>query len=128
MAKLTTRAVCKLAEKFEGVTIKDHFGSDAYCANGRIFATVWHDKGRVTLMLNQEQQNSFLLRDGSEGFIQLNNAWGRDAISVDLDSTDVELFTEALKMAWVNSANKRSSPSRKKKSKKAIRKTSKSRS
>ena len=127
MAKLTTKSVCKLAEKFDGVTVKDHFGSDAYCANGRIFATVWHDKDRVTLMLNQEQQKSFLLRDGSEGFIQINNSWGRDAIGVDLASTDAELFIEALKMAWINSANKRSSPSRKGKTK-PKRKATKSRS
>jgi hypothetical protein len=117
MAKLTTSAVCKLAEKFEGVTVKNHFGSVAYCANGRIFATVWHDKERVNLMLNQEQQKFFLLRDGSEGFIQINNAWGRDAIGVDLASTDADLFTEALKMAWLNSANKRSSSPRKTKCK-----------
>ncbi len=125
MAKLTTRAVCKLAEKFEGVTVKNHFGSDAYCANGRIFATVWHDKNRVNLMLNQEQQKFFLLHDGSEGFIEIKNAWGRDAIGVDLASTDADLFTEALTMAWVNSANKRSSPSRNRKAKKPARKPSK---
>src|ERR1700733_4401947 len=101
MSKLTTKSVCKLAQKFDGVTVKNHFGSDAYCANGRIFATVWHDKDRVTLMLNQEQQKSFLLRDGSEGFIQINNSWGRDAIGVDLASTDADLFIEALKMAWI---------------------------
>ncbi|MEQ1876899.1 MAG: hypothetical protein ABL958_09655, partial [Bdellovibrionia bacterium] len=66
---------------FDGVTVKNHFGSDAFCANGRIFATVWHDKNRVNLMLNQEQQKSLLLKDGSEGFIQIDGAWGRDAIA-----------------------------------------------
>src|SRR5262245_10001173 len=107
MARLTTQSVCKLAEKFEGVTVKDHFGSDAYCANGRIFATVWHDKNRVNLMLNEEQQRSFLVRDGGEAFIPIENSWGSNAIGVDIETVDREMFIEALKAAWVNSANKR---------------------
>lgn len=120
--KLTTNKVCEMARKFSGVSEKDHFGSDAFCANGRIFATVWHDKNRVTLMLNRSQQDSFLSRDGSEGFLPIENSWGNDAIGVDLSSVDAELFNEALHEAWVNSANKRSSPKRKKKTaKKAAR-------
>lgn len=114
MLKLSTRKVCELARRFEGVTEKDHFGSDAFCANGRIFATVWHDKNRVTLMLDQEQQRAFLARDGSEGFIQIENAWGHNAIGVDLSSVDSKVFSEALKEAWANSKNKRSLPNRKK--------------
>lgn len=117
MKTLSTRKVCELARSLEGVTEKDHFEKDAFCANGRIFATVWHDKNRVTLMLNEKQQKTFLSRDGSEGFIQINNSWGRDAIGVDLSSTDGDLFIEALNMAWLNSANKRSSPSRKSRAK-----------
>lgn len=113
MAKLTTQQVCELAKKLDGVSEKVHFGKDAFIANGRIFATVWHDKNRVTLMLNEEQQKSFLLKDGSEGFIQINNAWGKDAIGIDLDSVDSDLFFEALEVAWINSANKRSVPKRK---------------
>lgn len=116
MSRLTTRQVCNLARDFDGVTEKDHFGSDAFCANGRIFATVWHDKNRVTLMLNEEQQKTFLGRDGGEAFIPINNSWGRDAIGVDIESVDRKIFAEALHVAWVNSANKRSSPGRKKKS------------
>lgn len=107
MRKITTRQVCQLARSFDGVTEKDHFGSDAFCANGRIFATVWHDKKRVTLMLNEEQQKSFLSRDGSEGFIQMENSWGRNAIGTDLETIDPDIFREALHAAWLNSANKR---------------------
>jgi hypothetical protein len=113
MQKISTRKVCELAAEFDGVTTKDHFGSDAFCANGRIFVTVWHDKNRVTLMLNEEQQKDFLSRDGSEGFLPMENAWGRDAIGVDLASVDAGIFVEALQEAWVNSKNKRS-PLRKK--------------
>jgi hypothetical protein len=108
MRKLTTKQVCEMARGFDGVTEKLHFGSDALCANGRIFATVWHDKNEVNLMLNREQQNQFLEIDG-EGFNQLNNAWGAHAINVQLDLIDRNVFTDALKAAWVNSANKRTS-------------------
>ena len=117
MNRLTTQKVCELARGFDGVTEKDHFGSDAFIANGRIFATVWHDKNKVTLMLNEEQQKAFLSCDGSEAFIQMNNAWGRNAIGVDLEYIDRKLFVEALEVAWVNSANKRSSSKSKKKAK-----------
>lgn len=107
MRKLTARQVCEMARSLEGVTEKDHFGSDAFCANGRIFATVWHDKNECNLMLNLEQQRNFLAIDG-EGFSQIDNAWGRKgATNVQLDFVDREQFLDALKAAWVNSASKR---------------------
>ena len=108
MSDVSTKQACELARKLEGVSEKNHFGSDAFCANGRIFATVWHDKNRVNLMLNEEQQRSFLLRDGGDAFITLENAWGSHAIGVDMESIDRKTFIEALQTAWFNSANKRS--------------------
>jgi hypothetical protein len=53
---LSTKTACKMAGALDGVTLKDHFGSDAYCANKRIFATVWHEKNEVNLRLSVEQQ------------------------------------------------------------------------
>lgn len=107
MRKLTTNQVCEMARAFDGVTEKDHFGSDAFCANGRIFATVWHDKNEVNLMLNIEQQQNFLAIDG-EGFNQIDNAWGRNgATNIQLEFVDRAQFADALKAAWINSANKR---------------------
>ena len=107
MSAISTKKACELARSFEGVTEKDHFGSDAFCAHGRIFATVWHDKNEVTLMLDENQQKEFLARDGSEGFCTLKNSWGRNAIKVRLEFTDRKIFLEALRMAWMNSVNKR---------------------
>ncbi|MGE0634566.1 MAG: MmcQ/YjbR family DNA-binding protein [Pseudobdellovibrionaceae bacterium] len=107
MKKLSTRQVCEMARVFEGVTEKDHFGSDAFVANGRIFATVWHDKNEVNLMLNEKQQKAFLVRDDSEGFNVIENSWGKNAINVQLECIDAKVFTEALKEAWLNSKNKR---------------------
>ena len=109
MRKLTTQKVCDMARAFEGVTEKDHFGSDAFSANGRIFATVWHEKNHVNLMLNQEQQREFLAHDG-EGFNPLTNAWGKNAINVELEFVDSKVFATALERAWENSANKRALP------------------
>lgn len=108
MQTISTRKACELARAFDGVTEKDHFGSDAFVANGRIFATVWHEKKLVNLMLNQAQQREFLGRDGSEGFRPLENAWGANAIGVQLEFVDGRLFAEALAAAWENSKNLRS--------------------
>ncbi len=97
-----------MARSYAGVSEKNHFGSDAFVANGRIFATVWADKKEVNLMLNQEQQRAFLLRDESEGFRPIENAWGKNAINVQLESVDADIFWEALQTAWTESAHKRS--------------------
>lgn len=107
MRKLSPNQVCEMARGLEGVSEKDHFGSDAFVANGRIFATVWHDKNEVNLMLNEEQQRSFLVRDDGEGFGPIENAWGKNAINVQLKFVDPTVFTDALRVAWLNSANKR---------------------
>ena len=84
-----------MARSFDGVTEKDHFGSDAFCANGRIFATVWHDKNEVNLMLNRQQQNQFLEMDG-ESFNEIENSWGDHAIKVQLEFVERSVFVEAL--------------------------------
>ncbi len=115
MRKLTTKFVCETALAFEGVTQKEHCGSDAFCANGRIFATVWHEKQEVNLMLNQVQQREFLSVDG-EGFNTIHNAWGKNAINVKLEFVDRNLFLSALNAAWRNSANKRAPLFQKRKS------------
>jgi hypothetical protein len=121
MAKLTTKQVCDMSRAFEGVTEQDHFGSDAFRANGRIFATVWHAKNEVNLMLNRQQQKEFLEIDG-EGFNTLDNAWGEHAINVQLEFVDRAVFAQALRAAWVNSANKRTPLGKSRKAKKPVKK------
>jgi hypothetical protein len=104
---ISTQMVCKMAQSLDGVTEKDHHGSDAFVANGRIFATVWHDRNEVNLMLNRDQQRKFLEIDG-EGFVEIDNAWGRaGATKVQLSFVDRKEFADALKAAWQNSAVKR---------------------
>jgi hypothetical protein len=104
---ITANQAAALARKLEGVTEKDHFGSEAFVANGRIFVTVWHDKGLANLMLSREQQKPFLARDGGDAFRTIDNAWGEHAFSAVLAEIEPALFGEALQAAWENSANKR---------------------
>jgi hypothetical protein len=97
---MTTREACRMARALDDVTEKDHFGSDAFYTNGRIFATVWHDKGTVNLMLTPEEQRRFLLLDG-EGFVPVPNAWGRKgATTVQMEFVDRADFATALRVAW----------------------------
>ena len=80
------------------------FGSDAFYANKRIFATVWHDKNEVNLRLSPEEQRHFLVQDG-EGFVEIDNAWGRQGwTTVQLEFVDPKLFEEALYSAWKHSS------------------------
>lgn len=109
---LTAQKACEMAETLDGVTVKDHFGSDAYCANKRIFATVWHDKNEVNLRLSLEEQLHFLSLDG-EGFVEIDNAWGRQGFTkVQLDFVDPKNFAKALKSAWEHSVSKKSALSK----------------
>ena len=104
---LSSQQACEMARALAGVTEKDHFGSDAFVANNRIFATVWHDRNEVNLMLNLEQQSHYLAIDG-EGFAEIDNAWGRaGATKVQLSFVDKKDFSAALKEAWVHSATRR---------------------
>jgi hypothetical protein len=103
---LSTKQVCEMAEAFGNVSVKDHFGSDAYSANGRNFATVWHDRKEVNLRLTPELQRHYLSMDG-DGFAEIDNAWGRQGwTKVQLEYVDRRIFAEALKAAWECSAVK----------------------
>jgi hypothetical protein len=103
---LTTTQACELARELPDVTAQDHFGSDAFRTPGGIFATVWHDKQTVNLMLTPEQQRRFVALDGN-GFVAIDNAWGRKgATTANLEAVDAALFVEALRTAWHNSAEK----------------------
>lgn len=128
---LTTKQACELAGAMPDATVKDHFGSDAFRTPGGIFATVWHDKNTVNLMLTPEQQRRFVATDGA-GFVAIDNAWGRNgATTANLAVLDRERFLEALRTAWHNSAEKaarratKSSPPRTKKTKAAAKKRKK---
>ena len=114
---LTTKRVCELAAALPGVSEYAHFGSDAFRTKGGTFATVWHAKNSVNLNLTVEQQRRFVLIDG-EGFIEIDNAWGRQGwTTANLEFVDEESLRACLELAWANTANKppRQRASRKKK-------------
>lgn len=52
MKKLTVEKVATLALALGGVTVKDHFGSDAYAANGRNVMTVCLSKNTTGKISN----------------------------------------------------------------------------
>ena len=57
---LTPKQAGEMAAALPGVTVRDHFGSDAYRTDGGIFATVWHATKTVNLRLTVEQQRRFV--------------------------------------------------------------------
>ena len=110
MAKLSLKKVFEIVRALEGVTEKDHFGGDAFLANGKIFATVWSKTNTANLMLNLEQQKQLLSIDG-EGFVALNNAWGRKgATCVQIEIAERSDFEDAITLAF-NNAKKKSKKS-----------------
>ena len=100
---LTPKQAGEMAAASPGVTVRDHFGSDAYRTDGGIFATVWHATKTVNLRLTVEQQRRFVGLDG-EGFTEIDNAWGRQGwTTANLEFLEREDFAAAVKTAWENS-------------------------
>ena len=103
---MNTKNACKLARALENVTEKDHFGSDAFYASKRIFATVWHERGEVNLRLTPESQDHYVGLDG-DGFSRIDNAWGRQGwTTAHLEFVEQEVFIQALKKALKKSRAK----------------------
>lgn len=103
---MTSRRALELAKQLPGVTIKDHFGSDAFSANGRTFLTIWHREKKANLRFSKEQQTHFLSLDG-DGFSEIDNGWGRQGwTSVNLEFVSPEEFSAALRAAYEYSAVK----------------------
>src|SRR4051812_43246337 len=104
---MTTKRASVLLQALPDVTVKDHFGSDAFRANGRIFATVWHGKNEVNLMVTPAQQEALLGRDG-DGYSKVPNKWGEGgATTAHLSFLDEADFVVGMQMAYATSAKKR---------------------
>jgi hypothetical protein len=103
---LSTKRVSELAKALPGVSQYEHFGSDAFRTKGGTFATIWHAKNSVNLKLTVQQQRRFVLIDG-EGFVEIDNAWGRQGwTTANLQFVDEEPLRTALQLAWANAATK----------------------
>lgn len=93
-----------MVRALEGVTEKNHFGSDAFYAHKRIFATVWPEKKQVNLRLTPEQHLRFVAEDG-EAFEAVANAFGSQGwTTVHLDFIERPALAVALGAAWTSSA------------------------
>jgi hypothetical protein len=106
---LKAKRACELVRELPDVTEYDHFGSNAFKAKGGTFATVWTEKNTVNLRLTPEEQRRFVALDG-EGFIEIDNAWGRQGwTTANLDFVDEQAFRAALLAAWHRACEKPSS-------------------
>ena len=91
-----------------------HMGHPDFRVNGRIFATLHHDRLWGMVKLRPEQQETFVRQDPAT-FVPESGAWGRQGCTaVRLKSVDEETLGEALTLAWQNTvrelASKRSKP------------------
>lgn len=116
---LVFKTALEIVNSFEGVTESEHFGGQAFSANGRIFATFWRDKNEVNVRLAFIDQQHFL--EESECFQEIDNAWGRQGMTtILLEFVSRKIFHKAIESAWKYSSQaiRRSSPKAKIRSKK----------
>jgi hypothetical protein len=82
-----------------------HMGHPDFRVNGRIFATLHHDRAFGMVKLTPEQQEVFL-RDHPAAFAPESGAWGRQGCTrVRLKDTETEVLGEAMTLAWQNAVN-----------------------
>ena len=97
----------RIALGMEGAIEGAHMGHPDFRANGRIFATLHHDRlfGMVTLTPDQQQ---VFVRAHPAAFAPEAGAWGRaGSTRVRLDEVDEDTLGEAMTLAWQNSARPR---------------------
>lgn len=109
---MKTNQAHEIAMKLEGVTLKDHFGSDSYSANKRMFFTLWSSKKQGSLRLSPVDQREFLASD-ADAFSEIDNAWGKQGwTTVHLEHIRADEFEKALVAAWKYSAVKKAKSSK----------------
>ena len=112
---MTDKTFRRIALGMDGAVESAHMGHPDFRANGRIFATLHHDRTRGVVMLTPEQQQRFV-RGHPDVFEPESGAWGRQGCTrVHLESVDEETLGEAMTLAWQNSAAKRKAKSKKRK-------------
>jgi hypothetical protein len=90
-----------------------HMGHPDFRINGRIFATLHHDRltaGRGPMagmvVLTPAQQQTFM-RDHPASFTPESGAWGRSGCTrVQLDAVDEDTLGDAMTLAWQNAVQK----------------------
>jgi hypothetical protein len=94
----------RIALDMDGAIEGAHMGHPDFRANGRIFATLHHDRLLGMVKLTPDQQHLFV-REHPESFEPEPGAWGRNGCTaVQLATVDEDTLGEALTLAWQNSA------------------------
>jgi|SRR4051812_32031490 hypothetical protein len=100
----------RIALGMKGATERAHMDHPDFRVNGRIFATLHHDRRHGMVRLTPEQQRTFL-RDDPGAFTAEAGAWGRQGCTaVSFAAVDEDTLGEALTLAWRNVAEKTSRP------------------
>jgi hypothetical protein len=103
---LTENDFRRIALGMKGASENAHMGHPDFRANGRIFATLHHDRQWAMVKLTPEQQQEFM-RAAPAAFKPEPGAWGRQGCTaVRLDAVDEETVGQALTLAWRNNAEK----------------------
>ena len=96
----------RMALGMKGAVEKAHMDHPDFRVEGRIFATLHHDRTSGMVKLTPEQQDAFV-RDQPAAFKPENGAWGRQGCTaVLLAKVDEDTLGEALTLAWRNVAEK----------------------
>jgi hypothetical protein len=83
-----------------------HMGHPDFRINGRIFATLHHDRRTGMVALTPDQQQQFI-HDHPAAFLMESGAWGRGGSTrVQLEAVDEDTLGDAMTMAWQNAVQK----------------------
>ena len=101
---MTESGFRKIALGMKDAVESAHMDHPDFRVNGRIFATLHHDRKWGMVKLTPEQQQAFV-RDLPAAFKPENGAWGRQGCTaVLLAKVDEDTLGEALTLAWRNVA------------------------
>jgi hypothetical protein len=102
VAAVTESDFRRIALGMNGAVEGTHMGHPDFRRDGRIFASLHHDRAWGMVKLTPDQQRDFL-RDAPTAFKPESGAWGRQGCTaVRLDAVGEEALGEALTLAWQN--------------------------
>jgi hypothetical protein len=96
----------RIALRLPEATESAHQGHPDFRVRGKVFATLWPDRGHGVVMLTREEQD-VLVQAEPAVFTPAAGGWGlRGATIVMLDPADEKTVCSALRMAWRRRAPK----------------------
>jgi hypothetical protein len=96
----------RIALSLPAATESSHQNHPDFRVRGKVFATLWPERGHGVVMLTREEQD-VLVRTEPGVFVPFAGGWGlRGATIVILDRADEKTVYSALRMAWRRRAPK----------------------